>query len=144
MATDAVGEFETATDAEWRFHTEEFARLSDNDTRRLSELLDRATHRMVEGPYDRTVIPGWTSSRVGRSEAIPSLRFAGERETRPVAFGPGIRSSATAASGLDRQRRIRLPPPGLNWRSTVRTRDPPGRAGRCRGRFHQKRVQPDN
>ncbi|WP_327051150.1 hypothetical protein [Halomicrococcus gelatinilyticus] len=73
MATDAVDELETATDTEWRFHTEELARLSDNDTRRPSEFLDRATHRMVEGPYDLTVVVTDVPLLSNRQRFVPGL-----------------------------------------------------------------------
>ncbi|WP_232702684.1 hypothetical protein [Halobacterium wangiae] len=55
-AEDAVDELASATDVAWRFYLEETARLADHDPRRPSEFLDRATHRMVEGPYDLVVV----------------------------------------------------------------------------------------
>lgn len=55
-AQDAIDELASATDLTWRFYLERAARLSDHDRRRPSEFLDRATHRMVEGPYDLIVV----------------------------------------------------------------------------------------
>jgi predicted Zn-dependent protease len=55
-AEDAVDELASATDATWRFSLEDATRLADHDRRRPSEFLDRATHRMVEGPYDAVVV----------------------------------------------------------------------------------------
>jgi hypothetical protein len=55
-AEDAVDELAAATGADWRFYREESARLPDRDRRRPSEFLDRATHRMVEGPYDLMIV----------------------------------------------------------------------------------------
>jgi predicted Zn-dependent protease/multisubunit Na+/H+ antiporter MnhF subunit len=55
-AQDAVEELASTTDVTWRFHLDGSARLADHDRRRPSEFLDRATHRMVEGPYDLVVV----------------------------------------------------------------------------------------
>jgi len=55
-AEDAVDELAAATDVSWRFYLEASAPLPDHDRRRASEFLDRATHRMVEGPYDLVVV----------------------------------------------------------------------------------------
>ncbi|WP_265108856.1 hypothetical protein [Halosolutus halophilus] len=55
-AEDAVDELASATDVTWRFYLEDSARLADHDRRRPSEFLDRATHRMVQGPYDMVVV----------------------------------------------------------------------------------------
>ncbi|WP_336001849.1 hypothetical protein [Halorientalis halophila] len=54
-AADAVDELAAATAVGWRFYLEDPARLPDHDRRRPSEFLDRATHLMVEGPYDLVV-----------------------------------------------------------------------------------------
>jgi len=55
-AEDTVDELAASTDVAWRFFHEEPAALPDHDPRRPSEFLDRATHRMVEGPYDIVVV----------------------------------------------------------------------------------------
>ncbi|NHN47135.1 hypothetical protein G9464_05915 [Halostella sp. JP-L12] len=55
-AEDAVDELASATDVSWRFYLDGPARLADHDRRRPSEFLDRATHRMVEGPYDLVLV----------------------------------------------------------------------------------------
>jgi len=55
-AEDAVDELASGTDVSWRFYLEDSSRLPDHDRRRPSEFLDRATHRMVEGPYDVVVV----------------------------------------------------------------------------------------
>jgi len=55
-ARDAVDGLASATDVGWRFYLESPARLPDADSRRPSAFLDRASHRMVEGPYDLVVV----------------------------------------------------------------------------------------
>jgi predicted Zn-dependent protease len=55
-AEDAVDELAAATDVTWRCYLEDPAPLADHDPRRPSEFLDRATNRMVEGPYDVVVV----------------------------------------------------------------------------------------
>ncbi|WP_276254499.1 hypothetical protein [Halomontanus rarus] len=55
-AEDTVDELASVTDVSWRFYLEDAVTLSDHDKRRPSEFLDRATHQMVEGPYDLIVV----------------------------------------------------------------------------------------
>jgi len=72
-AGDAVDELGTATDVTWRFYLEDPARLSDHDRRRPSEFLDRATHQMVEGPYDLVVVVTDVPVVSGRERFVPGL-----------------------------------------------------------------------
>ncbi|QLD91288.1 hypothetical protein HWV07_18760 [Natronomonas salina] len=72
-AADAVDELATATDVGWRFHLEDPARLPDHDRRRPSEFLDRATHRMVEGPYDLVVVVTDVPLVSSRERFVPGL-----------------------------------------------------------------------
>ncbi|UTF52173.1 hypothetical protein [Natronosalvus rutilus] len=53
---DTVDEFASVTDVTWRFYLEDAVPLADHDKRRPSEFLDRATHQMVEGPYDLILV----------------------------------------------------------------------------------------
>ena len=72
-AEDAVDELSTATDVTWRFSLEDSARLADHDRRRPSEFLDRATHRMVEGPYDLVVVVTDAPLVSSRERLVPGL-----------------------------------------------------------------------
>jgi predicted Zn-dependent protease len=72
-AEDAVDELASATDVTWRFYLEESARLSDHDRRRPSEFLDRATDRMVEGPYDLVVVVTDVPLVSSRERFVPGL-----------------------------------------------------------------------
>lgn len=72
-ATDAVGELASSTDVTWRFYLEDSATLRDNDPRRPSEFLDRATHRMVEGPYDIVVVVTDVQLVSSRERFVPGL-----------------------------------------------------------------------
>ena len=72
-AEDAVGELASATDVSWQFYLEEPARLSDHDRRRPSEFLDRATHQMVEGPYDMIVVVTDVQLVSSRERFVPGL-----------------------------------------------------------------------
>ncbi|MFC7230970.1 hypothetical protein ACFQMM_05210 [Saliphagus sp. GCM10025308] len=55
-AEDTVDELASVTDVTWRFYLEDAVPLADHDKRRPSEFLDRATHQMVEGPYDLILV----------------------------------------------------------------------------------------
>ncbi len=72
-AEDAVDELASATDVTWRFYLEDPARLPDHDRRRPSEFLDRATHRMVEGPYDLVVVVTDVPLVSSRERFVPGL-----------------------------------------------------------------------
>jgi predicted Zn-dependent protease len=72
-AEDAVDELAAATDVSWRFSLEESTPLSDHDRRRASEFLDRATHRMVEGPYDIVVVVTDVPLVSSRERFVPGL-----------------------------------------------------------------------
>ncbi|WP_245180718.1 hypothetical protein [Haloarcula amylovorans] len=72
-AEDAVDELSSATDVTWRFYLEDPAQLSDHDRRRPSEFLDRATHRMVEGPYDVVVVVTDVPLVSSRERFVPGL-----------------------------------------------------------------------
>ncbi|QLG27856.1 hypothetical protein HUG10_09955 [Halorarum halophilum] len=72
-AEDVVEELASATDVSWRFYLEDPARLTDNDRRRPSEFLDRATHRMVEGPYDLVVVVTDVPLVSSRDRFVPGL-----------------------------------------------------------------------
>jgi hypothetical protein len=72
-AADAVDELAGITDLTWRFYLEEPARLSDHEPRRPSEFLDRATHRMVEGPYDLIVVVTDVPLVSSRERFVPGL-----------------------------------------------------------------------
>lgn len=56
VVADATPELERATRARWSFDPEDATRLSNDDPRRPADLLDEATLRMVEGPYDVVVV----------------------------------------------------------------------------------------
>jgi len=73
MVADAVDELESGTDASWSFHPEEPVRLPDSDSRRPSEFLDHATQRMVEGPYDATVVVTDAPLLSSRERLVPGL-----------------------------------------------------------------------
>jgi len=72
-AEDAVDELASATDVTWRFYLEHGTRLADHDRRRPSEFLDRATHRMVEGPYDAVVVVTNVPVVSSRERFVPGL-----------------------------------------------------------------------
>jgi predicted Zn-dependent protease len=72
-AEDAADELASSTDVTWRFSLEEPARLPDHDPRRPSEFLDRATHRMVEGPYDIVVVVTDVPLVSSRERFVPGL-----------------------------------------------------------------------
>jgi predicted Zn-dependent protease/multisubunit Na+/H+ antiporter MnhF subunit len=72
-AEDAVDELASATDATWRFYLEASAQLPDRDRRRPSEFLDRATHRMIEGPYDLIVVVTDVPLVSSRERFVPGL-----------------------------------------------------------------------
>jgi len=72
-AEDAIGELSSATDVTWRFYLEDPARLPDHDRRRASEFLDRATHRMVEGPYDLVIVVTDVPLISSRERFVPGL-----------------------------------------------------------------------
>ena len=72
-AEDAIDELASATDITWRFYFEDPARLPDHDRRRPSEFLDRATHRMVEGPYDLVVVVTDVPLVSSRERFVPGL-----------------------------------------------------------------------
>jgi predicted Zn-dependent protease len=73
MAEDAVDELASSTGITWRFYHEEPAELPDHDQRRPSEFLDRATHRMVEGPYDIVVVVTDVLLVSNREQFVPGL-----------------------------------------------------------------------
>ena len=91
-AEDAVDELSTATDVTWRFSLEDGARLADHDRRRPSEFLDRATHRMVEGPYDLVVVVTDAPLVSSRERLVPGLASPLSRvaviSTRQLRSGP--------------------------------------------------------
>ena len=72
-AEDAVDELGSATDVTWKFYLEDSTRLPDHDSRRPSEFLDRATHRMVEGPYDLILVVTDVSLLSSRERFVPGL-----------------------------------------------------------------------
>jgi len=72
-AEDAVDELASATDVTWRFYLEDATRLSDHDRRRPSEFLDRATHRMVQGPYDMVIVVTDVPLVSSRERFVPGL-----------------------------------------------------------------------
>jgi len=108
-ARDAVDELAAATDVGWRFYLEAPARLSGPDRRRPSAFLDRASHRMVEGPYDLVVVatdvplvsrterfvPG-LASRLARVAVVSThrLREAPRGEPRRALDGGPVRWNA--------------------------------------------------
>ncbi|WP_225332950.1 hypothetical protein [Halomicrobium urmianum] len=73
MTADARAELASATDADWAFYVEEPTRLPDSRSRRASEFLDDATHRMVEGPYDVTVVVTDVTVTSSRDRYVPGL-----------------------------------------------------------------------
>ncbi|MFC4988788.1 hypothetical protein [Saliphagus infecundisoli] len=87
-AGDAVEELASATDVTWRFYLEDSTRLADHDRRRPSEFLDRATHRMVEGPYDAVVVVTDVPLISRRERVVPGLASPLSRvavvSTRPL------------------------------------------------------------
>jgi len=70
---DAVTELASATDVAWRCHMEPDSRLADHSRRRPSEFLDRATQRMVEGPYDLVVVVTDVALVSSRERVVPGL-----------------------------------------------------------------------
>ncbi|SEW25138.1 hypothetical protein [Halobacterium jilantaiense] len=70
---DAVAELASATDVAWRCHMEPASRLADHSRRRPSEFLDRATQRMVEGPYDLVVVVTDVALVSSRERVVPGL-----------------------------------------------------------------------
>ena len=56
MVRDATEELQSATETAWQFTAEEPAHLPDNGARRPSQFLDEAMDRIVDGPYDLTVV----------------------------------------------------------------------------------------
>ncbi|HET7275492.1 MAG TPA: hypothetical protein VFI91_10055, partial [Longimicrobiaceae bacterium] len=56
LADDVRPELEHATDARWIFHLQEPDRLSNENVRRPADFLDEASLRMVEGPFDLTLV----------------------------------------------------------------------------------------
>jgi predicted Zn-dependent protease len=70
---DAVDELAAATDVAWRWYLEESTRLADHGRRRPSEFLDRATQRMVEGPYDLVVVVTDVALVSSRERVVPGL-----------------------------------------------------------------------
>ena len=91
-AEDAVEELSAATDVTWRFHHEDAVQLADHDGRRPSEFLDRATHRMVEGPYDLVVVATDAPLVSSRERLVPGLASPLSRvavvSTRQLRSGP--------------------------------------------------------
>jgi len=91
-AEDVVGELASATDITWRFSLEDAARLANHDGRRPSEFLDRATHRMVEGPYDLMVVVTDVPLVSNRERLVPGLASPLARvavvSTRQLRSGP--------------------------------------------------------
>jgi predicted Zn-dependent protease len=91
-AEDAVDELASATDVTWRFYLEGSARLADHDRRRPSEFLDRATHRMVQGPYDIVVVVTDVPLVSKRERFVPGLASPLSRvaviSTRDLRSGP--------------------------------------------------------
>ena len=72
-ARDVVDELASVTDVSWRFFLEDPAPLPDHDRRRPSEFLDRATNRMVEGPYDLVVVVTDVPLVSSRERFVPGL-----------------------------------------------------------------------
>ncbi len=72
-AEDVVDELASATAVTWRFYLEDPVRLPDHDRRRPSEFLDRAAHRMVEGPYDLVVVVTDVPLVSSRERFVPGL-----------------------------------------------------------------------
>jgi predicted Zn-dependent protease len=70
---DAVDELASATDVAWRCYLEPASRLADHGRRRPSEFLDRATQRMVEGPYDLVVVVTDVALVSSRERVVPGL-----------------------------------------------------------------------
>jgi len=91
-AEDAVEKLASATDATWRFYREDAARLTDHDRRRPSEFLDRATHRMVQGPYDAVFVVTDVPLVSSRERFVPGLSSPLARvavvSTRNLRSGP--------------------------------------------------------
>ncbi|PSQ46140.1 hypothetical protein BRD19_13015 [Halobacteriales archaeon SW_7_65_23] len=112
-AEDAVDELASATDATWRFSLEDAARLADHDRRRPSEFLDRATHRMVEGPYDAVVV-------------VTDVPLVSSKER----FVPGL-ASPLARVAVVSTHQLRS---GFRGQSNERLPATPRRAARSRGR----------
>lgn len=56
MAADAEPELEAATGRPWTFHMLDPTQLKDDEARLASDLMDEASLRMVEGPYDLVVV----------------------------------------------------------------------------------------
>ena len=72
-AEDAVDELASATDVTWRFYLEDSARLADHKRHHPSEFLDRATHQMVEGPYDIVLVVTDAPLVSSRDRFVPGL-----------------------------------------------------------------------
>jgi len=72
-AEDAVDELASVTDVTWRFSLEDATKLADHDRRRPSEFLDRATHRMIEGPYDLVVVVTDVTLESRSGKFVPGL-----------------------------------------------------------------------
>ena len=91
-AEDAVDELASATDVTWQFYLEGSAQLADHDRRRPSEFLDRATHRMVQGPYDMVVVVTDVPLVSSRERFVPGLASPLSRvavvSTRHLCGGP--------------------------------------------------------
>ncbi|MDS0282327.1 hypothetical protein [Haloarcula onubensis] len=72
-AADAADELGSATDVTWRFYLEAPRRLPDTGRRRPAEFLDRATHEMVEGPYDAVLVVTDAPLVSSRERFVPGL-----------------------------------------------------------------------
>ncbi|QSX00101.1 hypothetical protein [Haloterrigena alkaliphila] len=72
-AEDTVDELASVTDVTWRFYLGDAVTLADNDSRRPSEFLDRATHQMVEGPYDFVLVVTDVSLVSSTERFVPGL-----------------------------------------------------------------------
>lgn len=97
LATDVAPKLGDTTEIGWRFHAEEPAALPDSASRRPSEFLDEAMHRMVEGMYDIVVVvtdvpllspreryvPG-LASPIARSAVISTRTLDGAARERPT------------------------------------------------------------
>jgi hypothetical protein len=111
IAEDAVDELARSTAANWRFFLEEPARLPDHDRRRPSEFLDRATHRMVEGPYDVVLVLTDVPLVTSRQRFVPGVASPLSRV--------GVLSARTLRSGTREEPRLSLDDPAVRWNAAT-------------------------
>lgn len=111
LATDSAPKLGETTEIEWRFHAEEPVTLPDSTSRRPSEFLDEAMHRMVEGMYDIIVVVTDVPLLSRRERYVPGL-------ASPIA-----RSAVISTRTLDGAARERPPTsledPAIRWNAAT-------------------------